>query len=75
VTHVKLRYRSDPIPCTIETANCQLPTANLHHGFEGAAPGQTAVLLRHTTVVGWGTIADTSNTVPVLLPLAASTHV
>jgi tRNA-specific 2-thiouridylase len=75
VTHVKLRYRSDPIPCAIDTASGKPPTAKLHHGFEGAAPGQTAVLLRDTTVVGWGTIADPSNTVPVLLPLAASTHV
>ncbi len=76
VTHVKLRYRSDPIPCTLDNANCHLPTANLHHGFEGAAPGQTAVLLRHgTVVVGWGTIADASNTVPTLLPLAAPAHV
>jgi tRNA-specific 2-thiouridylase len=70
VTHVKLRYRSEPIPCQLQTANCQLITP-----FEAATPGQTAVLLRHGAVIGWGTIADPANTVPFSLPLAASAHV
>jgi tRNA-specific 2-thiouridylase len=78
VTHVKLRYRSDPIPanCQLPTpANCQPPTANLSTPFEAATPGQTAVLLRHDAVIGCATIADGSNTVLVSLPLATPTHV
>jgi tRNA-uridine 2-sulfurtransferase len=72
VTHVKLRYRSDPVPADV---NCQLSTVNLEAPFDGVTPGQTAVLLSNATVVGWGTIAEPSNTVPVLLPLAVPAHV
>ncbi len=78
VTHVKLRYRSEPVPANCElptSANGQLPTANLATPFEGVTPGQTAVLMRHDKVVGCATIADPSHTVPILLPLAASPHV
>jgi tRNA-uridine 2-sulfurtransferase len=76
VTHVKLRYRSDPIPCNLQSAsNAQSAICNLQSPFDAVTPGQTAVLLSNGTVVGWGTIADPSNTVPVLLPLAASAHV
>jgi tRNA-specific 2-thiouridylase len=70
VTHVKLRYRSEPIPCQLQMDDCRLAAP-----FEAATPGQTAVLLRHGAVVGWGTIADGSNKVPISLPLAASAHV
>jgi tRNA-specific 2-thiouridylase len=70
VTHVKLRYRSDPIACRVAGAELEL-----EDGFDGATPGQTAVLLSNGAVVGWGTIADPSRTVPTLLPLAASAHV
>jgi tRNA-specific 2-thiouridylase len=70
VTHVKLRYRSEPVPCHLSPATCHLAAP-----FEAATPGQTAVFLRHDAVIGWGTIADPSNTVPVSLPLAASAHV
>src|SRR5215211_2230962 len=72
VTHVKLRYRSDPIEATV---HCPPSTVHLHAPFEAATPGQTAVLLRHNTVVGCATITDPSHTVPTPLPLAASSHV
>ena len=72
VTHVKLRYRSAPVECTLAP---QSAICNLQSPFEGATPGQTAVLLRHNAVVGWGTIADPSNTVALALPLAASANV
>jgi tRNA-specific 2-thiouridylase len=81
VTHVKLRYRSDPIPCNLQSAIHPQPatrnpqSVELDAPFEAVTPGQTAVLLRHDTIVGCATIADRSNTVPTLLPLAASAHV
>ena len=78
VTHVKLRYRSEPIPCRLPTANpCRLPSAvcQLEAPFEAATPGQTAVLLHHGKVVGAATIADPSNTVHTALPLAPPAHV
>jgi len=70
VTHVKLRYRSEPIECSVDGSDLTLA-----HEFDGATPGQTAVLLRYGAVVGWGTIAEPSHTVPVSLPLAAPAHV
>src|SRR3954447_23621799 len=52
VDRVKLRYRSDPIPCALRTAHCAL-----EEPVERAAPGQTACLMRGDTVIGCGTIA------------------
>ena len=60
VDQVKLRYRSKPIPCRVAGA----PEAGAHRRLElelgeavdGAAPGQTACLLRGDVVVGWATI-------------------
>jgi tRNA-specific 2-thiouridylase len=72
VTHVKLRYRSDPIEARVD---CQPSTVDLNEPFAGATPGQTAVLLRHDSVIGCATIAEPSNTVPVSLPLATPAHV
>jgi tRNA U34 2-thiouridine synthase MnmA/TrmU len=69
---VKLRYRSAPIPATVDR---QLSTVNLTAPFEAATPGQTAVLLKEDAVIGWGTIGDPSRTVRTLLPLAAPAHV
>ena len=51
VTHVKLRYHADPIPCDLRPATC-----DLHVPVDGAAPGQTACLMRGDTVIGCGTI-------------------
>jgi tRNA-uridine 2-sulfurtransferase len=72
VTHIKLRYRSEPVEATVDS---QLSTVDLATPFEAATPGQTAVLLRHNTVIGCATIAEPSNTVFTLLPLAAPAHV
>jgi tRNA-uridine 2-sulfurtransferase len=72
VTHAKLRYRSDPVPCHLPPAARDLA---LEEQFTAAAPGQTAALMRDGQIVGWGTIADSSNTVSVTLPLATSAHV
>jgi tRNA-specific 2-thiouridylase len=52
VDRVKLRYRSDPIPCDLRPATCELK-----YPVHGAAPGQTACLMRGETVIGCGTIA------------------
>jgi tRNA-specific 2-thiouridylase len=52
VTHAKLRYRSDPIPCGLRSAVCELEVP-----VDGAAPGQTACLMHNETVIGCGTIA------------------
>jgi tRNA-uridine 2-sulfurtransferase len=54
VDRVKLRYRSDPICCRLRTADCQLTLAE---PVAGAAPGQTACLMRGDAVIGCGTIA------------------
>jgi tRNA-uridine 2-sulfurtransferase len=61
VDAVKLRYRSRPVACRVAGA----PAAGRHARLElelgepvdGAAPGQTACLLRGDEIVGWGTIA------------------
>ena len=53
VERVKLRYRTAPVACTL-----QGNTLHLAEPFEGAAPGQVAVLLRGDTVVGSGTISS-----------------
>jgi tRNA-uridine 2-sulfurtransferase len=60
VDAVKLRYRARPVPCRIAGA----PAAGEHRRLDlelgapvdGAAPGQSACLLRGDVVVGWGTI-------------------
>jgi tRNA-specific 2-thiouridylase len=69
VDRVKLRYRSTPVACTAIGT-----TLHLEEPFLGAAPGQTACLMRGDLVLGWGTIARASNTVGRPLPLAASRH-
>src|SRR4051812_12979510 len=54
VTHVKLRYRSEPTPCSLFPVRSSL---RLDVPVQGAAPGQTACLMRGDTVIGCGTIA------------------
>jgi tRNA-uridine 2-sulfurtransferase len=61
VDAVKLRYRSRAVPCRVAGD----PEAGTHRRLEleladpvdGAAPGQTACLLKGDVVVGYGTIA------------------
>jgi tRNA-uridine 2-sulfurtransferase len=63
VDRVKLRYRSKPVPCRLEDG----PPAGRHERLvltledpvDGAAPGQTACLMRGDAVLGWATIAGT----------------
>lgn len=60
VDGVKLRYRASPIPASVSDAGIGPHTAlevELGEAFEGAAPGQAAVLLCGESIVGHGTIA------------------
>jgi tRNA-specific 2-thiouridylase len=61
VDRVKLRYRSEPVPCRVEE---DLPagaqerlTVTLERPADAPAPGQTACLLAGDAVVGWGIVA------------------
>jgi len=60
VDAVKLRYRSRAIPCRVagdlEPGPHRRLQLELADPVDGAAPGQTACLLRGDVVVGWGTI-------------------
>ena len=62
VDRVKLRYRSEPIPCELSE---QLPAGRyptiavmLNEPFMAAAPGQVACLMSGDRVVGHGLIAS-----------------
>ncbi len=60
VDAVRLRYRSRPLPATIDARDRGRHDSleiELGEDFAGAAPGQTAVLLEGETIVGHGTIA------------------
>jgi tRNA-specific 2-thiouridylase len=52
VNRVKLRYHQDPIPCSLSSVVCSLAEP-----ATGAAPGQTACLMKGEAVIGCGTIA------------------
>jgi tRNA-specific 2-thiouridylase len=62
VDRVKLRYRSEPIPCSVYGGPEAGPHAQLELRLErpvdGAAPGQTACLMSRDSVVGWAMIAE-----------------
>jgi tRNA-specific 2-thiouridylase len=61
VDSVKLRYRSTPLPCSIqgEPEPGRHRSLQLHLGEPavGPAPGQLACLMEGELVIGWGTIA------------------
>ncbi|HVQ57468.1 MAG TPA: tRNA 2-thiouridine(34) synthase MnmA [Solirubrobacterales bacterium] len=60
VDAVRLRYRSRPLPASIEPAASgrhESIEVRLGEDFAGASPGQTAVLMEGETIVGHGTIA------------------
>jgi tRNA-specific 2-thiouridylase len=61
VDRVKLRYRSSPVPCTIDSEAApgthEGLTLTLATAVDGVAPGQTACLLHGDSVLGWATIA------------------
>ncbi|HET6550625.1 MAG TPA: tRNA methyl transferase PRC-barrel domain-containing protein, partial [Solirubrobacter sp.] len=56
VDAVRLRYHSRAVPCRVTGAGSNLEL-ELAEPFHGAAPGQTACLLRGDVVVGWATIS------------------
>jgi tRNA-uridine 2-sulfurtransferase len=62
VDRVKLRYRSDAVPCSVSGAVTRGThdslTLVLDEPFYGAAAGQTACLLEGERVLGFGTIAS-----------------
>jgi tRNA-specific 2-thiouridylase len=58
VDSVKLRYRTAAVACRVEPGlEPGRATLALAEPVDGAAPGQTAVLLRGDAVAGWATIA------------------
>jgi tRNA-uridine 2-sulfurtransferase len=58
VDRVRLRYRSAPVPASVEAPRGRHPRLEIRLGepFAGAAPGQAAVLMSGPVVVGHGTI-------------------
>jgi tRNA-uridine 2-sulfurtransferase len=67
VDGVKLRYRASPIPASVPDAGIGPHAAlevELGEAFNGAAPGQAAVLLCGESIVGHGTIAAGDGPVP-----------
>ncbi len=67
IDRVKLRYRSRPLPCRISGPTTPGPghharlALELSEPVDGAAPGQLACLMDGDVVVGWGTIARSSD--------------
>jgi tRNA-specific 2-thiouridylase len=59
VDRVKLRYRSRALPCRATQHGRGRVELELLEPVDGAAPGQTACLLRGDVIVGWGTISAT----------------
>jgi tRNA-specific 2-thiouridylase len=57
VEAVKLRYRSEALPCRVVPGEGGRLVLELEEPVLGAAPGQAAVLLRGDAVVGHGTLA------------------
>jgi tRNA U34 2-thiouridine synthase MnmA/TrmU len=57
---VKLRYRSEPIPCTAIHDREGSARLVLGRPADAVAPGQLACLLCDDRVVGYGTIAEPS---------------
>ena len=55
VDRVKLRYRSRAVPCRVAGDGPDLEL-ELLEPVDGAAPGQSACLLRGDAIVGWATI-------------------
>ncbi len=56
---VKFRYRSAPVPATVEVEG-EMLMISLHRPAEAVAPGQLAALYDGATVVGAGVIVSTS---------------
>jgi tRNA-uridine 2-sulfurtransferase len=72
IDHVKLRYRSKPLPARVEPAlspgHHARAAVALQEPVDGAAPGQLACLMAGDVVVGWGTIERPPNSSPATEP-------
>lgn len=55
---VELRYRTKPIPCTIQHEHDGIWRLELAEPYQGPSPGQQAVLYTGDAVIGGGTIID-----------------
>jgi tRNA-uridine 2-sulfurtransferase len=64
VDRVKLRYRSQPVPCAAQDEGDGRLTLQLAREVDGVAPGQVACLLRDDRVLGWATIAGPADPRP-----------
>jgi tRNA-specific 2-thiouridylase len=67
VDAVRLRYRSAAVPAALSAAGAGRHAeldVELEEAFDGACPGQTAVLLSGDAVVGHGTIASARGPTP-----------
>jgi tRNA-uridine 2-sulfurtransferase len=66
VDRVKLRYRSAPIACRVQGVHAagrhERLVLSLAESVDGAAPGQTACLMRGDTILGWATIREPEET-------------
>ncbi|MDQ2622194.1 MAG: tRNA 2-thiouridine(34) synthase MnmA, partial [Actinomycetota bacterium] len=62
VDRVRLRYRTSPVPASVQGAPGRHDRLELELGepFDGPAPGQAAVLMSGDVVVGHGTIVATT---------------
>jgi tRNA-uridine 2-sulfurtransferase len=62
VDHVKLRYRSTPVPCRVDgdvpPGDHPRLTLTLERPVDGVAPGQTACMMRGDAVIGSATIDE-----------------
>jgi tRNA-uridine 2-sulfurtransferase len=66
VDRVKLRYRSKPLACRVAgdpaAGRHERLVLSLSEPVDGAAPGQTACLMRGDTILGWATIREPEET-------------
>jgi len=66
VDRVKLRYRSRPLACRVDgdppAGSHRRLVISLDEPVDGAAPGQTACLMRGETILGWATIREPEET-------------
>jgi tRNA-specific 2-thiouridylase len=58
VSHVRLRYHAEPIPCRVANRDGDEMRLELERPAHAVAPGQLACLMRDDCVVGEGTIGE-----------------
>jgi tRNA-specific 2-thiouridylase len=59
VNRVRLRHRTAPVGCRVESFDPRHATLTLDRPAEAVAPGQTACLMDGDAIVGWGLVAPT----------------